>query len=91
MKPYVDPKGKAAFSLCWGDKRPRKHRRTFKKSARQQNKNTMSRGSRTGVRKRMIASAPRMPNPRARLLPMTMIIMHHVIDARIIACTNTRE
>lgn len=38
MKPYVNPKGKAHFSLFWGDKRPRKHRRTFKKSARQQNK-----------------------------------------------------
>ena len=58
---------------------------------RQAKRNTASRGSRTGVRKRMIVSVPRIPSPRARLLPTAMINMHVTIAPSTIDWMKDRE
>ena len=55
------------------------------------NRNIMSRGSRTTVRKRISESAPRTPTPRARLSPSDIITMQVIIPPRISVCTNARE
>lgn len=41
MKPYCNIKGKALWSLFWGDKLSKKSKKLFKKSARQQLKKEM--------------------------------------------------
>lgn len=38
MKPYANPKGKSRWANFWGDKVPKRIKRIFKKSARQQAK-----------------------------------------------------
>ena len=42
MKPYVNVKGKAMWSLFWGDKIKKKVKNLFKKSARQELKKNMT-------------------------------------------------
>lgn len=44
MKPYVNPTGKAHWSLFWGDKLKKKIKKLFKKSARQKAKNEIKKG-----------------------------------------------
>jgi hypothetical protein len=48
MKPYCNRNGKALWSLFWGDKPPRKHKKRFKKSARQLHKKEDAKALNTG-------------------------------------------
>ena len=47
-------------------------------------------GSSTGVRKRMMLAAPAMPNARARLLPMMIIIIAPDTHSSVCACSIER-
>jgi hypothetical protein len=59
--------------------------------AKEANRKMMSYGSRMFVRKRITASVPRMPRPRARLLPMARMRMQEIMPPSTSVCTKERE